>query len=101
MPRVSHRREGVGFIKQNASVGLGAHRQAFRGACVSSSVVEVSVVSDEPAVVHQVWGRQAVLCDEKDLMGQVGVILEGIHLPFPLERCSANQCEGFLPVSVL
>lgn len=91
----------MSFIKQNASVGLGTPRQAFRRAHVSSSV---GIVSDEPRVLHQVWGRWAVSCPEKDLMGQVGDVLQGIHLPFCMERCSANQraCTvGFLPVSVL
>lgn len=49
---------------------------------VSLSVMEVSVVSDEPGVLHQVWGRQAISCLEEDLVQQVGDILQGMNLPF-------------------
>lgn len=82
-------------------MGLGARCQAFRRAHASLSG---SVVSDELRVLHQVWGRRVISCLEKDLVEQVGDILQGLHLPFPMERCSANQraCSlGFLPVSAL
>lgn len=38
-------------------MGLGTHHQAFRGARVSLSVMEVSAVSDGPGGLQQVWGR--------------------------------------------
>lgn len=87
MPRVSHRHGNLSFVKQNVSVGLGTHRQVVRRARVSSLV---SIVSDEPGVLRQVWGRQVISCLKKDLVGRVGDILQGIHLPFLMERCSAK-----------
>lgn len=83
MPRVSHRLESMSFTKQNASVGLGTHHQALRRAHVSSLVMEVSVVSDQPGVLHLVWGRWAMLCLEKELVGQVGNITSRDSSPFP------------------
>lgn len=58
--------------------------------------MEVSAVSDEPGVFCQVWGRLAILCLERDLMGQEWDIFRGIHLSLPMERCSSNQraCSG-------
>lgn len=92
MPRVSDRHESMSSVQRNVSVGLGTHH-------VSSSVMEVSAVSDEPGVFCQVWGRWATSCLERDLMGQEWDIFRGIHLSLLVERCSANQraCSGGLP----